>query len=161
LVKTIVYQVLPKIQPEIAAILRHNIESAITQAPMYRNLHSLPGLEVMQTQLSDQLATQITANLYGAIVSATEDPVGAKLSSQLLQRFSEALGTEMQKKHVLSEIQNLLIDFLEEVKLNYVQRLSQEDLWKVLEQTKQLRRQPSVPPVQDKNSAALVRREGS
>lgn len=67
----------------------------------------------------------------------------------------------MQKKHVLSEIQNLLIDFLEEVKLNYVQRLSQEDLWKVLEQTKQLRRQPSVPPVQDKNSAALVRREGS
>lgn len=161
LVKTIVYQVLPKIQPEIAAILRHNIESAITQAPMYRNLHSLPGLEVMQTQLSEQLATQITANLYGAIVSATEDPVGAKLSSQLLQRFSEALGTEMQKKHVLSEIQNLLIDFLEEVKLNYVQRLSQEDLWKVLEQTKQLRRQPSVPPLQDKNSAALVRREGS
>ncbi|WP_414580716.1 hypothetical protein [Scytonema sp. PCC 10023] len=161
LVKTIVYQVLPKIQPEIAAILRHNIESAITQAPMYRNLHSLPGLEVMQTQLSDQLATQITANLYGAIVSATEDPVGAKLSSQLLQRFSEALGTEMQKKHVLSEIQNLLIDFLEEVKLNYVQRLSQEDLWKVLEQTKQLRRQPSVPPVQDKNSTALVRREGT
>jgi hypothetical protein len=161
LVKTIVYQVLPKIQPEIAAILRHNIESALRGAPMYRNLHSLPGVEVMQTQLSEQLATQITTNLYGAIVSATEDPVGAKLSSQLLQRFSEALGTEMQKKHVLSEIQNLLIDFLEEVKLNYVQRLSQEDLWKVLEQTKQLRRQPSVPPLQDKNSAALVRREGS
>ena len=159
LVKTIVYQVLPKIQPEIAAILRHNIESALRGAPMYRNLHSLPGLEVMQTQLSEQLATQITTNLYGAIVNATEDPVGAKLSSQLLQRFSEALGTEMQKKHVLSEIQNLLIDFLEEVKLNYVQRLSQEDLWKVLEQTKQLRRQPSVPPVQDKNSAALVPRE--
>jgi hypothetical protein len=161
LVQTIVYQVLPKIQPEIAAILRHNIESAFRQAPIYRNLQNLPGLEVMQTQLSDQLATQITTNLYGAIVSATEDPVGAKLSSQLLQRFSEALGTEMQKKHVLSEIQNLLIDFLEEVKLNYVQRLSQEDMWKVLEQTKQLRRQPSVQPVQDKGSAVLVRREGS
>lgn len=161
LVKTIVHQVLPKIQSEITALLRHNIESALKNAPMYRNLHSLPGLEVMQHQLSDQLANQITTNLYGAIVSATKDPVGAKLSSQLLQRFSEALGTEMQKKHILSEIQNLLIDFLEEVKINYVQRLSQEDLWKLLEQTKQLRKQPSVQPVENKDSGALIRREGS
>nr|WP_033366611.1 hypothetical protein [Mastigocladopsis repens] len=160
-VQTIVYQVLPKIQPEVAAILRHNIESALRQAPIYRNLQNLPGLVQMQTQLSEQLATQITTNLYSAIVSATEDPVAAKLSSQLVQGFSEALGTEMQKKQVLSEIQNLLIDFLEEVKLNYVQRLSQEDMWKVLEQTKQLRRQPSVQPVLDKDSAALVRREGN
>ncbi|MBW4634380.1 MAG: hypothetical protein KME30_21445 [Iphinoe sp. HA4291-MV1] len=161
LVKTIVYQVLPKIQPEVAAILRHNIETIFRQAPMYRNLQHLPGLDAMQTQLSEQLATQITTNLYSAVVSATEDPVGAKLSSQLVQRFGEALGTEMQKKQVLSEIQNLLIDFLEEVKLNYVQRLSQEDMWKVLEQTKQLRTQPSVQPVQDKSSTVLVRREGS
>ncbi|NMG07352.1 hypothetical protein DP117_10860 [Brasilonema sp. UFV-L1] len=161
LVKTIVYQVLPQIQPEVAAILRHNIESILRQAPISRNLQSLPGLEHIQTQLSEQLATQITTNLYSGVVSAAEDSVGAKLSSQLVQRFGEALGKEMQKKHVLSEIQNLLIDFLEEVKLNYVQRLSQEDMWKVLEQTQQLRTQPSVHPVLDKNSTVLVRRERS
>jgi hypothetical protein len=161
LVKTIVYQVLPKIQPEVAAILRHNIESVIKQAPIYRNLQSLPGLEQMQTQLSQQLATQITTNLYGAVVNAAEDPVGAKLSSQLVQRFSEALGTEIQTKQVLSEIQNLLIDFLEEVKLNYVQGLSKEDMWKVLEQTQQLRTQLSVQPVEDKSSTMLIRREKS
>ncbi|MGH8002632.1 MAG: hypothetical protein ACREPR_25175, partial [Brasilonema sp.] len=161
LVKTIVYQVLPKIQPEVAAILRHNIESVLRQAPISRNLQSLPGLEQIQTQMSEQLATQITTNLYAAVVSAAEDPVGAKLSSQLVQRFGEVLGTQMQEQHVLSEIQDLLIDFLEEVKLNYVQRLSQEDMWKVLEQTKQLRTQPSVQPVLDKKSTVLVRREGN
>ncbi|MBP5972345.1 hypothetical protein HW132_06260 [Brasilonema sp. CT11] len=161
LVKTIVYQVLPKIQPEITAILRHNIESTIKQIPIYHNLQILPGLDAMQTQLSEQLATQITTNLYNAVVSAAEDPVGAKLSSQLVQSFSEALGTEIQKKQVFSEIQNLLIDFLEEVKLNYVQRLSKEDMWKIIEQTKQLRTQPPVQPVEDKSSTMLVRREGS
>ncbi|WP_211173206.1 hypothetical protein [Brasilonema bromeliae] len=161
LVKTIVYQVLPQIQPEVTAILQHNIESAIKQVPIYHNLQILPGLDAMQTQLSEQLATQITTNLYSAVVSAAEDPVGAKLSGQLVQRFSEALGTEMQKKHVLSEIQNLLIDFLEEVKLNYVQRLSKEDMWKILEQTKQLRTQVSVQPGEDKSSTMLVRRETS
>lgn len=139
LVQTIVYQVLPKIQPEIVAILRHNIESALKVAPVYRNLQNLPGLEQMQTQLSEQLATQIATNLYNAIVNAVEDPVSAKLSSKLVQRAQFALGVEIQKKHVLSEIQSLLFDFLEEVKINYVQSLSQEDIRQILAQTRQLR----------------------
>lgn len=146
LVQAIVYEVLPKIQPEIAAILRHNIDSALSQAPVYRNLENLPGVKQMQTQLSDQLASQITTNLYNAIVKATKDPVAAKLSSQLVQRFTEALGAEIQKKHVVKELQTLLNDFLEELKINYVQRLSDEDLEQILEQTRQLRTSYQLPP---------------
>ncbi|MBD2431515.1 MULTISPECIES: hypothetical protein [Fischerella] len=139
LVQTIVYQVLPKIQPELVAILQHNLEGALNNSPVYRNLQNLPGVTKIQTQLSEQLATQITTNLYNALVTTVEDPVSAKLSSQLVQRFSEALGEQIQQKHVLLELQSLLVDFLEEVKLNYVRRLSQEDFNKILEQTRQLR----------------------
>ncbi|MBD0300655.1 MAG: hypothetical protein ICV85_00300, partial [Tolypothrix sp. T3-bin4] len=147
LVKTIVYQVLPEIQPAIVAILRHNIETVFHQVPVYRNLQNLPGVGQAQTQLSEQLALQITTNLYKTLVSAVEDPVGAKLTSQLVQSFSDALGSEIKEKHVLSEIQSLLFDFLEEIKLNYVQRLSQEDIDQIIEQTRQLRTQVSVPAV--------------
>ncbi|PLZ94985.1 hypothetical protein CEN50_23830 [Fischerella thermalis CCMEE 5268] len=139
LVQTTVYQVLPKIQPEIVAILQHNLEGALNNSPIYRNLQNLPGVTKIQKQLSEQLATQITTNLYNALVTTVEDPVSAKLSSQLVQRFSEALGEQIQQKHVLLELQSLLVDFLEEVKLNYVRRLSQEDFNKILEQTRQLR----------------------
>ncbi len=155
LVQAIVYEVLPKIQPELTAILRHNIDSALSQAPVYRNLENLPGVKQMQTQLSDQLATQITTNLYSAIVKATQDPVAAKLSGQLVQRFTEALGEEVKKKHVISELQTLLIDFLEEVKINYIQPLSNEDLEQILEQTSQLRTKVSVPTVIPKTSHSL------
>ncbi|MBD2726772.1 hypothetical protein H6G96_10615 [Nostoc sp. FACHB-892] len=147
LVKTIVYQVLPEIQPAIIAMLRHNIETVFHQVPVYRNLQNLPGVGQAQTQLSEQLATQITTNLYKTLVSAVEDPVGAKLTSQLVQSFSDALGSEIKEKHVLSEIQSLLFDFLEEIKLNYVQRLSQEDIDQIIEQTRQLRTHISVPAV--------------
>jgi hypothetical protein len=147
LVKTIVYQVLPEIQPAIIAMLRYNIETVFHQVPVYRNLQNLPGVGQAQTQLSEQLATQITTNLYKTLVSAVEDPVGAKLTSQLVQSFSDALGSEIKEKHVLSEIQSLLFDFLEEIKLNYVQRLSQEDIDQIIEQTRQLRTQVSVPAV--------------
>ncbi|MGJ5631036.1 hypothetical protein [Nostoc sp. CALU 1950] len=160
LVKTIVYQVLPEIQPAIVAILRHNIETVFHQVPVYRNLQNLPGVGQAQTQLSEQMATQITTNLYKTLVSAVEDPVGAKLTSQLVQSFNDALGSEMKEKHVLSEIQSLLFDFLEEIKINYVQRLSQEDIDQIIEQTRQLRTQVSVPAVVDKGTTFPKIREG-
>ncbi|MDZ8051519.1 MAG: hypothetical protein RMX68_006730 [Aulosira sp. ZfuVER01] len=147
LVQTVVYQVLPQIQPELTAILRHNIDTVFQQLPMYRNLQMLPGVGQTQTQISEQLATQITTNLYNAVVSAVQDPVAAKLTSKLVERFTQALGAEVQKKQVLSEIQSLLFDFLEEVKLNYVQRLSQEDIDQIVEQTRQLRTKVPFQPM--------------
>lgn len=158
-VQTVVYQVLPQIQPQIIALLRHNIATIFHQVPVYRNLQNLPGMGEVQTQLSEQLATQIATNLYSAIVSAVEDPVGAKLSSQLVQQFSESLSKEVQKKHVLSELQSLLSDFLEEVKINYVQRLSEEDIEQIVEQTRQLREKAPVSPSADKSTALIEIRE--
>ncbi len=152
-VQTIVYQVLPKIQPDIVAILRHNIGIILHQVPVYRNLQNFPGVGEVETQFSEQLATQIATNLYNALVSAVEDPIGAKLSGQLVQHFSKALGTEVQNKHVLSELQSLLFDFLEEIKLNYVQRLSQEDIDQILDQTRQIKTQASVKPLVNKSTA--------
>jgi hypothetical protein len=150
LVQTILNQVLPKIQPEAIAILCHSINSAFQQVPVYRNLLVLPGVGQAQTQISEQLATQITTNLYNAILSASKDPTAAKLSNQLIQKFSTALSSELQKKQVLAEIQSLLVDFLEEVKLNYVQRLSQEDIDQIIEQTRQMRKQTAVNTVVEK-----------
>ncbi|BAY16680.1 hypothetical protein NIES21_25100 [Anabaenopsis circularis NIES-21] len=159
LVQTVVYQVLPKIQPDLIAILRHNIDGVLNQVPMYRNLQAFPGIGQAQTQLSEQLATQITTSLYGALVNAIQDSEGAKLTNQLVQSFTTALGTEVQQKQVTAEIQSLLFDFLEEVKLNYVQRLSQEDIETIVEQTRQLRTQPYIQPIVEQSSAIVEIRD--
>lgn len=149
LVQTVIKQVLPKVQPQMIALLQHNIDSAFNQSPIYRNFRNLPGIGQMQNQLSEQLATQITVNFYHALVAATEDPVSAKLSGDLVKRFSESLSDEIQRKKVLSEIQSLLIDFLEEIKINYVQRLSEEDIEQLLEQTRNVHSGASIPLLPD------------
>jgi hypothetical protein len=141
MVNLIVYQVLPQIQPDIIAILRHNIESVLNHSPLYRGVQNLPGLGNVPQELSEQLAGSIAQNLYNAIVAAVEDPVGAKISSQLVQHFSAALGEQVQDKHTLERIRELLGDFLEEVKLNYIKRLAQEDVEQIMEQTRKLRQQ--------------------
>ncbi|MTJ13536.1 hypothetical protein FJR11_13240 [Anabaena sp. UHCC 0187] len=143
LIKTLVNQVLPKIQPEVNAILCHSIEIACQQLPGYGNIRMVPGLGKAQTQISQQLATQITNNIYAALASSIKDPVAAKLSTQLIEKFTTSFTSEIQQKQVLAEIQNLLNDFLEEVKINYIQRLSQEDIDKILEETRKMRTESS------------------
>jgi hypothetical protein len=56
-----------------------------------------------------------------------------------MQRFGEVLARELTQEHALEEIRSLLQDLLEEIKINYVERLSHEDLEEVMEQTRQLR----------------------
>jgi hypothetical protein len=143
LIKTLVNQVLPKIQPEVNAILVHGIQIACQQLPGYNNILMLPGLGKAQTQISEQIATQITNNIYGALSNSIKDPVAAKLSTQLIEKFTTSFTSEIQQKQVLVEIQSLLNDFLEEVKINYIQRLSQEDIDKILEQTRKVRAESS------------------
>lgn len=142
LVKVTVYKVLPKIQPDLEAILRHSLNKVLDQSPIYRNIKQVPGIGNLPIQLIDQLINEVSQSTYSAIKDTLEDPVGAKLSQDLVQHFSEALGTELQRQHTLQKIQSLLFDLLEEIKINYVQDLSEEDLQRLLQQTRQTRKTP-------------------
>jgi len=156
LVQTIIYQVLPKVEPEITAIIHHTIDSALNQSPIYRSLQGLPMVGDMQTELSKQLTNQIVTNLYNALVKTSQDPVLAKLSSEFMTSFSAALGSQIKNTNILPEIQSLLLDFLEEVKLNYVQNLSTEERSQILEQIRKPRTQVTVEPVVSSKSSSVI-----
>jgi len=112
-----VYQVLPKIKPDIEALLHHSIE--------YLNQSHIPTTtkcsrsESLPTQLTEKLVTDMSETAY-TTYDSLED-VAAKLFNRLIQNFSEALET---KKHNI-QIQSLLLDLLE-IKINYVKVLPKE-----------------------------------
>lgn len=137
----LIYQILPKIQPEIIAIIRYNIEKVCRQLPISNNLLTLPGVGQVQNQLSEQLATQITIELYSFLFAAAKDSRSAELISQLVKKFNTVLASEFQQKQINLEVQTLLAQFLEEIKLNYIQHLSQEDIEQIIDQTRQMRTQ--------------------
>ena len=135
-----VYQVLPKIRPDLEALLQHHLEKALNQSPAYQGLQKVPGMEQLQHELAGRLVKEISQAVYDGINSAMEpDPVGDQLFRRLIEHLSEALGSEIQAKQTLQKIQSLLTDLLEEIKINYVERLSEEDLEEVLEQTRAIR----------------------
>jgi hypothetical protein len=145
LVQVTVYNVLPQLQPDLEALLRYNIELFLKQSPLYQGFQQVPGLGNLPAQLASQLVAELSKlatlgpqNAYETFKKASEDPKGIQLSNQLVQHFGQALGTELQQQQTWQEIQLLLCDFLEEFKINYIQRLSEEDFEKILEQAKQL-----------------------
>lgn len=139
--KLTVYQVLPKIRPDLEALLHHNLAKILNQSPAYQGLQQLPGMTQLQQELMGRLVSEISQGLYDVINNAMqEDPKGDQLFRQLIEHLSQALGTEIQTKQTLQKIQVLLIDLLEEIKVNYVERLSEEDLEAILEQTRAIRR---------------------
>jgi hypothetical protein len=135
-----VYQVLPRIRPDIEALLHHHLEKILNQSPAFQGLQKIPGMEQLQQELTGRLVKEISQAVYDSINSAMEpDPVGDELFRHLIEHLSEALGSEIQAKQTLQKIQSLLTDLLEEIKVNYVERLSEEDFEAVLEQTRAIK----------------------
>ena len=72
------------------------------------------------------------------MLKSVEDPIAAQLSDRLLTNFRDALELELEKKHNLQDIESLLIDMLEEIKINYVARIAQGGFDDTIEQASRL-----------------------
>ncbi|MGF1539583.1 MAG: hypothetical protein ACFCU5_03895, partial [Pleurocapsa sp.] len=55
-------------------------------------------------------------------------------------RFVTVLETELQKEHNLQELEALLVDLLEEIKVNYVRKISEGEMLNIVEEAERLHR---------------------
>ncbi|QCS48244.1 hypothetical protein FEK30_01660 [Picosynechococcus sp. PCC 11901] len=136
----LVHQVLPKIQPEAEAVIRHTLDRVISMSPAYQGLQMLPGIGDLKGTLAKQLSHQlyqVTADTLKAVLE--EDPVFEQLLEELLTQLTSSITSEIQGQESLAQMESLINDLLEEVKINYVERLSEEDVEDILEQTRALR----------------------
>ncbi|NJO42005.1 MAG: hypothetical protein HC865_15590 [Cyanobacteria bacterium RU_5_0] len=138
LTTVLVYQVLPKIKPEIEALLHHSMTSVLNNSPVYAGIQRLPGLGDWTDQLTKQLVSEVSKNSYQAITASLEDQVGSGLIKQLVGRFGEVFRTEIQQDDAVEEIQLLSVELLEEIKLNYIKRIEMADLEQLQLQKKHL-----------------------
>lgn len=138
LLKISVYDVLPQVQPDIEDLIHHTLTSTLNQSPAYQQLQGLPGFS-FPTQLSEKLAKDLSHTAYNNLTHALEDPERVAIAVRLVKNFRNGLDRELRKQHNLQAIESLLIDMLEEVKINYVKGIAEEGVDKVLQETDQLR----------------------
>ncbi len=140
-----VYQVVPKIQPDIEALLHRSIKTILSQSPTYQQLQNVPGVNQLPTQLTEKLVTDISQGLYTTMTTLLEDPEVGVISNRLIDNFSAVLEVEAQKEQNIQEIGSLLIDLLEEIKINYVKGIAEGGVEKTLQEATQIRQNIQRP----------------
>ena len=141
LAKVIVDRVLPAIQPEVETLLQYSIDKALKQSSAYQGIKLLPGGDRTFATLSRQLVSQSYSAFSSTLQAAlAEDEQFDRLLESLMSNIGKSVKSELQAQQSMNKIEFLLVDLLEEIKINYVERLSQEDIEDVLEQTRNLRR---------------------
>lgn len=125
-VTLLAYQVLPQIKPDFEALIHHTLTRALSASPAYSGLERLPGIGNWSNQLTQELVSQVSQNTYQALIASLEDPVGIDLLQRLVDRFGNSLKLQAQQG-ASEEIQALLVEMLEEFKINYVKRLTEAD----------------------------------
>ncbi len=124
----LVDKILPEIKPEVDAVLSHTFTGALSQAPAYQGLKLLPGFTNMSEQITQQISAEVSKNLYGSLKQALADEKGAALMGKLVESFGHQFREELQQGSTLNELESLITDFLEEVKVNYVERIAIDDV---------------------------------
>ena len=119
MLEIVVYRVIPKIQPDLEAILRHLFQKALSESPAYRNLRLLPGIGELPAQAIDRVVKEVSSSIYTALTKVLEDPDSAKLSRRLAENMTKSIGDEMQRGQTIIKIESLLYDLLEEVRVTY------------------------------------------
>lgn len=140
LVTMMVEKILPSLTTEIDNFVVYNLQQACRHIPAYQALQDWPGIREMQTQLLRQLVN----NLYQQMILALqgllkEDPQAEQLLAEIGDQFNHSLNQELQAAHNLEKIEQFLVEFLEEFKLNYIQKLSETDIERILEETRTLK----------------------
>ncbi len=140
LVNISVHDVMPQIQPELTDLIHHNITKTLNQSAAYRQLQNLPGIGHVPQQLTTRLAKELAQATHTNLAKALNDPEGAELTARLIDKFRSEFETELQKKQNVQELKTLLIDMLEEIKINYVKNVAFEDIERVVEEAERLQR---------------------
>lgn len=137
--QVIIEKVLPKIEPEVENFVIYNIEQVLNQSVTYQKLQSVPGVKGIQTQLTEQFVSQTYQKVQEILAMLLQkDPTFEELLEKLVASLMKITNQEMKTQNYLTQIENLLIDLLEEIKINYLEQLSQTDINYIIEESRTL-----------------------
>lgn len=134
--QVLLQKVLPEVEPEVQSFMLYNMESSLGKIQGYQQWQNLPGVKNMQAQMINNMIATIYHRLLVVLQSLLEQNKDFdRLLENLVSKFMDELNSELNQQHHLDDIEELMIDFLEEFKINYLQKLSKADIERILGNT--------------------------
>ena len=106
---------------------------------IYQGITTIPGIQSLPVEVIEQLANYLAATTLEILMNSYADLEGRELFNHLSSKFKQSLSRELQTPETQSQLQSLVAELLEELKINYVQKSKQEDPEATLEEAEKLR----------------------
>lgn len=135
-----IYQVLPQIQSDLELLVYYSLNHIFDQFPGYRQLQSVPGISRLPKRTTERLTKNLSQNAYQMLVKIWSDPEITEVKNQLIHNFRSALAIELQKNHNTKELEDLLVDMLEEIKINYVRSITDVEIELIVDKAERIHR---------------------
>ena len=101
---TVMDDTLPKVRPQIEALLTYTVSTAFTRSPLYRQLGHLLGFNTLLQNTVQELVDSLCATLYGNLVQKDPDPQRAQLVKALVENFNQSFRADLQANHRVEKI---------------------------------------------------------
>ncbi len=129
LINLVAYEMLPEIRPDVENLLTYILEKTIIESSIYQNIEHLLGLKTFPKNISSKLASQSYEIFLNTINNMLkEDPIFEQYLEKIIDKSSRIMSLRPNARYDIHKMEELLIILLEEVKVNYVQQLSDEDV---------------------------------
>ncbi|MGB3531937.1 MAG: hypothetical protein WBA13_00300 [Microcoleaceae cyanobacterium] len=133
-----IYKVLPKVKPDLESLLRYSLAEAVQGSDLFQGLKKIPGLSVLPAETLDQFSDYLATTTCDVLASSYADLEGRERFEELTSNFKQVLRQELQDEQTQAELQKWLSDWLEELKINYIQQSHQPDPEQILDEAEQL-----------------------
>ncbi|MEM8637595.1 MAG: hypothetical protein AAGG51_02075 [Cyanobacteria bacterium P01_G01_bin.54] len=143
--QVLVDRVIPAAREDLETLVKYSIEKVLKNSPAYQGLSQLPGVEDLRSNLTHQIVHGFYDILHFQIRNIVKtDPTFDQLLEKLSETLTDSMRNEIQTQQSIERMEYLLHALIEEVKINYVQRLSEEDVEELMDQTRALRQVTQV-----------------
>jgi hypothetical protein len=154
--------VLPRLAPELRALLSHILQQSLQQTVVPQALRQLQPLLQMEQELTRQLSAGMVESLLELSRTAGRrleypDDRQIDLMQRSLDRFWEELAGTLESGPAVTRSQQLLCSLLEELKLTYLGQINRSGIDALIRELDQL----TVPPVPPAEAVPATARDQS
>ncbi|MGB0563958.1 MAG: hypothetical protein ACPGVO_19485 [Spirulinaceae cyanobacterium] len=138
--QVLVERVIPAARQDLEVLVEYSIDKVLKNTPAYQGVQQLPGLDNLSSNLTHQVVHGFYDVIYVQIRHMIKtDPKFDELLEKLAETLTGSMRNELQTQQSIERMEYLMDALIEEVKINYVQRLSEEDVEDLMDQTRALR----------------------
>ena len=143
---TVVDETLPKVRPQVEALLTYTVSTALTRSPIYQQLGHLPGFSTLVQNTVQELVDNLCETLYGGLDAKDPDPQRRQLVKALVDNFNQSFRSDLQENQGVEKIEALALVWLEEIKINYLRQVAIEDEAILQERSRELYTMTRITP---------------